>query len=213
MKTVDRIIAERLLKIRAIILQPANPFTWASGWNSPIYTDNRKTLSYPDLRSLIKVELTRMIVEHFGYPEAVAGVATGAIAQGALVADTLGVPYAYIRSTPKDHGLENLIEGNLRPGQKVVIVEDLISTGKSSLAAVEAVRAAGCEVIGMVAIFTYGFPVAEQNFEKAGVKLVTLSNYSSMLEAAVESDYITSADVATLKEWRSDPANWVPKTV
>lgn len=210
MKTVDRIIAERLLKIRAIILQPANPFTWASGWNSPIYTDNRKTLSYPDLRSLIKVELSRMIVEHFGYPEAVAGVATGAIAQGALVADTLGVPYAYIRSTPKDHGLENLIEGNLRPGQKVVIVEDLISTGKSSLAAVEAVRAAGCEVIGMVAIFTYGFPVAEQNFEKAGVKLVTLSNYSSMLEAAVESEYISAADVATLKEWRSDPANWAP---
>lgn len=210
MKTVDRIIAERLLKIRAIILQPANPFTWASGWNSPIYTDNRKTLSYPDLRSLIKVELSRMIVEHFGYPEAVAGVATGAIAQGALVADTLGVPYAYIRSTPKDHGLENLIEGNLRPGQKVVIVEDLISTGKSSLAAVEAVRAAGCEVIGMVAIFTYGFPVAEQNFEKAGVKLVTLSNYNSMLEAAVESEYISAADVATLKEWRSDPANWAP---
>lgn len=210
MKTVDRIIAERLLKIRAIILQPANPFTWASGWNSPIYTDNRKTLSYPDLRSLIKVELSRMIVEHFGYPEAVAGVATGAIAQGALVSDTLGVPYAYIRSTPKDHGLENLIEGNLRPGQKVVIVEDLISTGKSSLAAVEAVRAAGCEVIGMVAIFTYGFPVAEQNFEKAGVKLVTLSNYNSMLEAAVESDYISADDVATLKEWRSDPANWAP---
>ena len=186
------------------------PFTWASGWNSPIYTDNRKTLSYPDLRSLIKVELSRLIVEHFGYPEAVAGVATGAIAQGALVADTLGVPFAYIRATPQDHGLENLIEGTLRPGQKVVIVEDLISTGKSSLAAVEAVRAAGCEVIGMVAIFTYGFPVAEQNFEKAGVKLVTLSNYSSMLEAAVESDYITPADVATLKEWRSDPANWVP---
>lgn len=210
MKTVDRIIAERLLKIRAIILQPANPFTWASGWNSPIYTDNRKTLSYPDLRSLIKVELSRLIVEHFGYPEAVAGVATGAIAQGALVADTLGVPFAYIRATPKDHGLENLIEGNLRPGQKVVIVEDLISTGKSSLAAVEAVRAAGCEVIGMVAIFTYGFPVAEQNFEKAGVKLVTLSNYNSMLEAAVESEYITAADVATLKEWRSDPANWAP---
>lgn len=212
MKTVDRVIAERLLKIRAIILQPANPFTWASGWNSPIYTDNRKTLSYPDLRSLIKVELSRMIVEHFGYPEAVAGVATGAIAQGALVSDTLGVPYAYIRSTPKDHGLENLIEGNLRPGQKVVIVEDLISTGKSSLAAVEAVRAAGCEVIGMVAIFTYGFPVAEQNFEKAGVKLVTLSNYNSMLEAAVESDYISPDDVATLKEWRSDPANWAPTT-
>lgn len=210
MKTVDRIIAERLLKIRAIILQPNNPFTWASGWNSPIYTDNRKTLSYPALRSLIKVELSRMIVENFGFPDAVAGVATGAIAQGALVSDTLGVPYAYIRSTPKDHGLENLIEGNLLPGQKVVIVEDLISTGKSSLKAVEAVRAAGCEVIGMAAIFTYGFPVAEENFESAGVKLVTLSNYNAMLEAALESNYISDSDVKALKEWRRDPANWTP---
>ena len=210
MKTVETIIAEKLLKIRAIILQPANPFTWASGWNSPIYTDNRKTLSYPEIRSLIKVELSRMILEKFGRPDAIAGVATGAIAQGALVADILGLPYAYIRSAPKDHGLENLIEGNLTPGQKVVVIEDLISTGKSSLKAVEAVRAAGCEVVGMAAIFTYGFPIAEKQFKAAGVELITLSNYAAMLEAAVEQKYISDSDVETLKLWRKDPANWTP---
>ena len=212
MKTVEQIVAEKLLKIRAIILQPGNPFTWASGWNSPIYTDNRKTLSYPDIRSLIKVELCRMILENFGRPDAVAGVATGAIAQGALVSDTLSLPYAYVRSAPKDHGLENLIEGNLIPGQKVVIIEDLISTGKSSLKAVEAVRAAGCEVIGMAAIFTYGFPVAEEQFKAAGVKLVTLANYNAMLDAALESNYISKGDIETLKEWRKDPAAWTPAT-
>ena len=155
MKHLDNIFAEKLLKISAIKLQPNNPFTWASGWNSPIYTDNRKTLSYPDVRSFIKVELCRLIEENFGDAEVIAGVATGAIAQGALVADTLGLPYIYIRSSPKDHGLENLIEGNLKPGQKVVIVEDLVSTGGSSLKAAQAVRNAGGEVIGMVAIFTY----------------------------------------------------------
>lgn len=214
MKIVDRIIAEKLLKIRAIILQPNNPFTWASGWNSPIYTDNRKTLSYPDIRSFIKVELCRMILENFGRPDAIAGVATGAIAQGALVADTLGLPYVYIRSTPKDHGLENLIEGNLLPGQKVVVIEDLISTGKSSLKAVEAVRAAGCEVMGMAAIFTYGFPVAEKAFKNAGVELVTLSNYNAMLESAVSCKYISDVDVETLKKWRKSPDTWTPdKTV
>lgn len=210
MKKVERLLAEKLLKISAIILQVDNPFTWASGWNSPIYTDNRKTLSYPDIRSFIKVELTRMILENFKDAEVVAGVATGAIAQGALVADLLGLPYVYIRSTPKDHGLENLIEGNLRPGQKVVVIEDLISTGKSSLKAVDAVRAAGAEVIGMAALFTYGFPVAEENFRKAGVKLLTLSNYNAMIEAALATDYIKESDVDTLKEWRQDPANWVP---
>ena len=210
MKKVERLLAEKLLKISAIILQVDNPFTWASGWNSPIYTDNRKTLSYPDIRSFIKVELTRMILENFKDAEVVAGVATGAIAQGALVADLLGLPYVYIRSTPKDHGLENLIEGNLRPGQKVVVIEDLISTGKSSLKAVEAVRAAGAEVIGMAALFTYGSPVAEENFRQAGVKLLTLSNYNAMIEAALATDYIKESDVDTLKEWRQDPANWVP---
>lgn len=210
MKQLDRILAEKLLKISAIKLQPANPFVWASGWNSPIYTDNRKTLSYPDVRSFIKVELCRMIMENFETPDAIAGVATGAIAQGALVADTMGLPYVYVRSTPKNHGLENLIEGNLRPGQKVVVIEDLISTGGSSLKAVEAIRAAGCEVIGMAAIFTYGFPVAAEAFNKAGVTLCTLSDYNSMLEAALETDYIKAEDIETLKEWRKDPANWVP---
>ena len=210
MEKMEQLLAEKLLKISAIKLQPDNPFIWASGWNSPIYTDNRKTLSYPDIRSFIKVELCRLIMEEFGEVDAVAGVATGAIAQGALVADTLGLPYVYVRATPKDHGLENLIEGNLKPGQKVVVIEDLISTGGSSLKAVEAIRAAGCEVVGMAAIFTYEFPLAVENFRKAGVTLRTLSNYSSMLEAALATNYIKAEDVETLKEWRKDPANWVP---
>ena len=210
MEKMEQLLAEKLLKISAIKLQPDNPFIWASGWNSPIYTDNRKTLSYPDIRSFIKVELCRLIMEEFGEVDAVAGVATGAIAQGALVADTLGLPYVYVRATPKNHGLENLIEGNLKPGQKVVVIEDLISTGGSSLKAVEAIRAAGCEVVGLAAIFTYEFPLAVENFRKAGVTLRTLSNYSSMLEAALATNYIKAEDVETLKEWRKDPANWVP---
>lgn len=210
MKQVERILAEKLLNITAIKLQPDNPFTWASGWNSPIYTDNRKTLSYPDVRTFIKTELCRVILENFGDADAVAGVATGAIAQGALVADQLGMPYAYVRSTPKDHGLENLIEGNLKIGQKVVVIEDLISTGASSLKAVEALRASGCEVVGMVAIFTYQFPVAEKAFAEAGVKLITLSNYNAMLDAALGIDYIKPTDVDMLREWRKDPANWAP---
>lgn len=208
MKELDRILAEKLLHISAIKLQPDNPFTWASGWNSPIYTDNRKTLSYPDIRSFIKVELARLIMENFGDAEVVAGVATGAIAQGALVADTIGLPYIYVRSTPKDHGLENLIEGNLKPGQKVVVVEDLVSTGTSSLKAVEAIRNAGAEVVGMVAIFTYQFPIAAEHFRKAGVQLFTLSNYTAMLDAALEINYIKESDIETLKEWRKSPATW-----
>ncbi|MDE6157792.1 MAG: orotate phosphoribosyltransferase [Muribaculaceae bacterium] len=210
MNNVARLLAEKLLKISALKLQPANPFTWASGWNSPIYTDNRRTLSYPDVRSFIKIELTRTILEQFPEAEAIAGVATGAIAQGALVADALNLPYAYVRSTPKDHGLENLIEGNLKQGAKVVVIEDLVSTGKSSLKAVEAIRNAGCEVVGMVALFTYGFPVAEENFNEAGVKLVTLSDYNAMLEVALQTEYITKDDLETLQMWRQDPANWTP---
>lgn len=210
MKQLDRLLAEKLLKISAIKLQPELPFTWASGWSSPIYTDNRKTLSYPEVRSFIKVEMCRLIMENFEKPDAIAGVATGAIAMGALVADTMGLPYVYVRSTPKDHGLENLIEGNLMPGQKVVVIEDLISTGGSSLKAVEAVRAAGCEVVGMAAIFSYEFPIAVKRFKDAGVSICTLSNYNSMLEAAVETEYIAASDLDTLKEWRRDPANWIP---
>lgn len=210
MKKVETLLAERLLKVSAIKLQPENPFTWASGWNSPIYTDNRITLSYPEVRTFIKVELCRIIKERFPQADAVAGVATGAIAQGALVADTLAMPYVYVRSAPKDHGLENLIEGNLKPGQKVVVVEDLISTGGSSLKAVQAIRNAGCEVVGMVAMFSYGFPVAEKAFKEAGVELVTLSNYNAMLEAALATNYIRAEDVETLKEWRKDPSVWTP---
>ena len=208
METVERLLAEKLLKISAIKLQPENPFVWASGWNSPIYTDNRRTLSYPEVRTFIKVELCRVIMENFGAVDAIAGVATGAIAQGALVAETLGLPYVYVRSAPKDHGLENLIEGNLKPGQKVVVIEDLISTGGSSLKAVEAIRNAGCEVIGMAAIFTYGFPVAARKFKSAQVELITLSNYNAMLETALETNYIKPEDLETLQEWRKDPASW-----
>ena len=210
MKHVDRILAEKLLGIGAIQLQPENPFVWSSGWNSPIYTDNRKTLSYPVVRNFIKVELCRIIMENFKGVDAIAGVATGAIAQGALVADTLGLPYVYVRTSPKDHGLENLIEGNLKKGQRVVVIEDLVSTGGSSLKACEAIRNTGCEVVGMAAIFTYEFPVATRKFREAGVELITISNYSAMLEAALEIDYIKKEDLETLKEWRKDPANWVP---
>lgn len=213
MKNIDLLLAKKLLKISAIKLQPDMPFTWASGWNSPIYTDNRKTLSYPDVRNFIKVQLSRIIMENFEDAEVVAGVATGAIAQGALVADTLNLPMVYVRSAPKDHGLENLIEGNIKPGQKVVIVEDLVSTGKSSLKAAQAVKDAGGEVVGMVAIFTYEFPVAEKAFKKAGVKLLTISNYSAMIEAAVKTNYIKESDVETLQQWREDPEHWTPGKV
>ena len=170
MNTLERIFAAKLLKVKAIKLQPTNPFTWASGWKSPFYCDNRKTLSYADLRNFVKIEFCRLIEEQFGEVDAIAGVATGAIAQGALVADLLNKPFVYVRSKPKDHGLENLIEGELRPGMKVVVVEDLISTGGSSLKAVDAIRNNGCEVIGMVAAYTYGFDVATKAFEDANVK-------------------------------------------
>ena len=211
MKTLARLVAEKLLAIKAVKLQPNNPFTWASGWKSPIYCDNRKTLSYPEIRTIIKTGLCTTIMQNFGPIDAVAGVATGAIAQGALVADALGVPFVYVRSSPKDHGLENLIEGDLKPGSRVVVVEDLISTGSSSLKAVEALRAQQSEVVGMVAIFTYLFPQAAEAFEKAGVTLHTLSNYEEVLEAAVATNYIEVDDVDILKEWRKAPAEWSPK--
>jgi len=210
MKTLERLVAEKLLKIKAVKLQPANPFTWASGWKSPIYCDNRKTLSYPAVRNFIKLELARTICEQYEEANAIAGVATGAIAQGAMVADMLGLPFVYVRSSPKDHGLENLIEGELKPGSKVVIIEDLISTGGSSLKAVEAVRNFGCEVVGMVAIYTHGFPVAEQQFKKAKVSLTTLSNYNAVIDEAVKTNYIDESEIAILQEWRKDPANWDP---
>lgn len=208
MNTLESIFAEKLLKVKAIKLQPSAPFTWASGWKSPFYCDNRKTLSYTDLRSFVKIELTRTILENFQDVDAIAGVATGAIAQGALVADALNLPFVYVRSKPKDHGLENLIEGELKPGMKVVVVEDLISTGGSSLKAVEAIRNNGCEVVGMVASYTYGFPVAEKAFADANVKLITLTNYEAVVEQAVKTGYITEDEVEVLHEWRKDPAHW-----
>jgi orotate phosphoribosyltransferase len=210
MKKLEKIVAEKLLKIKAVKLQPANPFTWASGWKSPIYCDNRKTLSYPATRTFIKLELARIITEKYEDANAIAGVATGAIAQGALVADMLGLPFVYIRSEPKDHGLENLIEGELKPGSKVVVIEDLVSTGGSSLKAVKAVRNFGCDVVGMVAIFTHGFPIAEQRFKAANVQLTTLSNYDVVIEEALRTNYIDESEVAILQEWRKDPENWDP---
>lgn len=208
MKILGKLIASKLIEVKAIKLQPNNPFTWASGWKAPIYCDNRKTLSYPQIRSLIKLELARVISETFGDVEAIAGVATGAIAQGALVADLLGLPFVYVRSSPKDHGLENLVEGELKPNSKVVVIEDLISTGGSSLKAAEAIRNFGCEVLGMVAVYTHGFPMAEQNFEKAGVKLVTLTDYDQVIEEALRTGYISAENVELLREWRKSPETW-----
>ena len=208
METLEKIFAAKLLKVKAIKLQPTNPFTWASGWKSPFYCDNRKTLSYPGLRSFVKIEIGRLILERFPEVDAIAGVATGAIPQGAMVADLLNLPFVYVRSKPKDHGLENLIEGELKPNMKVVVVEDLISTGGSSLKAVEAIRRDGCEVIGMVASYTYGFDVAKEAFKTAKVELVTLTNYEAVVEEAVRTGYISAEDVELLNEWRKDPAHW-----
>lgn len=208
MEDLKKVFAGKLLAIKAIKLQPNDPFTWASGWKSPFYCDNRKTLSYHDVRSFVKLELTHAVMENFPDAEAVAGVATGAIAQGALVADELALPYAYVRPKPKDHGMKNQIEGQLPEGAKVVVVEDLISTGGSSLKAVAALREAGFKVVGMVASYTYGFPIAEQAFKDADVKLVTLTDYEHVVEKALEIGYIKEGDVDMLHQWRRDPANW-----
>lgn len=208
MKTLEKIFAAKLLKVKAIKLQPDNPFTWASGWKSPFYCDNRKTLSYPSLRTFVKTEIARVVLENFEDVDAIAGVATGAIAQGALVAEALNLPFVYVRSKPKDHGLENLIEGELKPGMKVVVIEDLISTGGSSLKAVEAIRNNGCEVVGMVASYTYGFDVAKKAFEDAKVELITLTNYEAVLDVALKTGYIQESHVELLHEWRRDPAHW-----
>ncbi|MCI7378390.1 MAG: orotate phosphoribosyltransferase [Bacteroidales bacterium] len=209
MSTVEKIFAEKLLKVKAIKLQPEQPFTWASGWKSPFYCDNRKTLAFPALRTFVKLQLSRIVAERYPEADAIAGVATGAIAQGALVADELALPFAYVRSKPKDHGMANLIEGDLQPGMKVVVVEDLISTGGSSLKAVEALRQHGCEVLGMVAAYTYGFPVAEEAFAAAGVTLTTLTNYEAVVETALQTGYIEQSHVPMLAAWRKDPANWM----
>ncbi len=209
MDSIKKQFATKLLGIKAIKLQPNDPFIWASGWRSPIYTDNRKTLAYPEIRSFVKQELVHLVHENFPEADAVAGVATGAIAQGALVAEELGMPFCYVRSKPKDHGMGNLIEGTLPEGAKVVVIEDLISTGGSSLKAVEALRQAGFEVVGMVASYTYGFPVAEDAFKAAGVKLVTICDYDATTEIAAEVGYIKPEDLEVLKEWRKSPSTWM----
>lgn len=208
MSNIEETIAHQLLQIKAIKLQPANPFTWASGWQSPIYCDNRKTLSYPEVRTFIRDQFADVIRQNFSDVDVIAGVATGAIAQGALVADVLNKPFIYVRSAPKGHGLENLIEGKLLPNQKVVVVEDLISTGGSSLKAVEAIRSSGAKVLGMAAIFSYGFKVAQEQFEKQNVTLKTLSNYNVLIKVAVDTGYVTSGEIETLEEWRRNPSEW-----
>lgn len=206
-------IAESLLQIKAIKLQPANPFQWASGWQSPIYCDNRKSLSYPPVRTFIRQQFVNAINEHFPNVEVIAGVATGGIAHGALVAEAMGLPFAYIRSSAKGHGMQNLIEGDIFKDQNVVVIEDLISTGGSSLKAVQALKDNESNVLGMVAIFTYGFELALKNFEDNNCKLITLSDYHSLLDVAVNTNYISEKDVESLTDWRKAPHKWEPHPI
>ena len=200
--------AEFLLQINAIKLQPTDPFTWASGWKSPIYCDNRLTLSFPAIRNYIRSEMASQIEEHYGKPDVIAGVATGAIALGVLVAEILGLPFVYVRSKAKEHGRQNQIEGFLEEGQRVVVVEDLISTGGSSLAAVEALKESGAKVLGMMGIFTYGFPISVKNFEDANCDLLTLSDYEHLLQHASNSGYVSDSELEVLQKWRKEPSTW-----
>jgi len=204
-------VSDFLLQIKAIKLNNNNPFTWASGMRSPIYCDNRITLSFPRVRTYIRQQFVNAIQQEFGDVDLIAGVATGAIAQGALVAQDMGLPFAYVRSSSKGHGLENLIEGKIEQGQSVVVVEDLVSTGGSSLKAVNALRDAGCNVKGMIAIFSYQLPAADKNFEKEKCKLITLADYDSMISRALENNYIKDSDFQSLSEWRNDPKKWAEK--
>ena len=210
MKKLDTLLAEKLMQINAIKLQPDSPFSWATGWQSPIYSDLRMTLSYPEVRNLIKVEMARLIMENFGETEVVAGIATGAIAHGALVADSLAMPFVYVRSTPKDHGLENLIEGDIKPGQKVVLIEDQLSTGNDCMKCLNTVREAGGIVLGALVIFDYQFSLAAKALKRAKLPVVTLTNFDTMLDVAINDDRITQADADTLRQWHSDPENWTP---
>jgi len=200
--------AELLLQINAIKLNPKNPFTWASGWNSPIYCDNRLILSFPAIRNFVREEFSKHIEKKFGKPDVIAGVATGAIGIGMLVAEYMGLPFVYVRPEPKKHGRQNQVEGFLQKGQNVVVVEDLISTGNSSLIAVEALKEAGANVKGMVAIFTYGFDISVDNFKKANIELNTLADYEHLLHLAVTKNYITEKEQVTLQEWRKSPSTW-----
>jgi len=203
-------IAEFLLQIKAVKLQPNDPFHWSSGWKSPIYCDNRKTLSYPNIRTFIRQSYTQVILEKFGKPDVIAGVATGGIAQGALVAQELGVPFIYVRSSAKGHGLQNQIEGDFEKDHNVVVVEDLISTGGSSIKAVEALKDAGLNVKGVIAIFSYGFQHAEDAFEAVNCPFVTLSNYDILIEKALDQGAISKKDIDSLRQWRATPDTWVP---
>jgi len=204
-------LASYLLGIEAVKLSPENPFTWASGWKSPIYCDNRLTLSYPEIRSFITDKFAEVIRKHYADATVVAGVATGAIAIGALVAQQLNLPFVYVRASSKSHGLGNQIEGKITEGQKVVIVEDLISTGGSSLSAVNALRHAGCEILGMVSIFTYNFDVAQANFGQAACNLISLCNYEILLQIALNANYIKTNQLFLLRKWRQSPDSWLPK--
>ncbi|HKJ41037.1 MAG TPA: orotate phosphoribosyltransferase [Sunxiuqinia sp.] len=208
MQDIQLEVTKKLVQINTIKIQPSNPFTWASGWKAPIYCDNRKILSYPDARTFVRDQFVKLIREQYPQAEVIAGVATGAIAHGMLVAQELGLPFIYVRSKPKDHGLENLIEGDLKAGQRVVIIEDLVSTGVSSLKAAEAISNFGGDVLGMLAIFTYNFPIAKENFEEAGIELTTLSRYTTLLDVALESGEIQESQIESLNKWREDPANW-----
>jgi len=204
-------VAEFLLQIKAIKLQPNNPFTWASGWKSPIYCDNRVTLSHPSIRTYIRQKLTQLIQEEFGSVDLIAGVATAGIPQGVLVAQELGLPFAYVRAKAKEHGTGSLIEGEIFEGQRVVVVEDLVSTGKSSLQAVNALKEAGLSVAGLVSIFTYGFDIANENFKEAKCRFATLSNYNTLIQYAAENSFIAQSDVDILNQWRRNPAEWGQK--
>lgn len=210
MKKLDTLLAEKLLQINAIKLQPDSPFSWATGWNSPIYSDLRMTLSYPEVRNLIKVEMARLIMENFGNAEVVAAIATGAIAHGAMVADSLALPMVYVRSTPKDHGLENLIEGDIKPGQKVVLIEDQLSTGNNCMKCMNTVSEAGGIVLGVVVIFDYQFSQAAKSLKRAKLPIITLTNFETMIDVADEKKLLSAADLDALQQWHSDPENWAP---
>ena len=205
---IGKQLAKSLLQINAIILQPGNPFTWASGWRSPIYCDNRKILSFPKSRTYIRQSLVKVISKHYGSANIIAGVATGAIAHGALVAEEMGLPFIYVRSAKKEHGKQNRVEGAYNSGQSVIVIEDLISSGKSSLEAVKALRKEGLNVKGLISIFTYGFDTAAKNFKKANCEFISLCNYSTLLQVAVKQDYIKQSDLEVLEKWRENPSKW-----
>ena len=203
-------IAEFLLQIKAVKLQPKNPFTWASGWKSPIYCDNRITLSFPNIRTFIRQAYAQSILDYFGKPDLIAGIATGGVPQGVLVAQELGIPFIYVRSSPKDHGMGNIIEGFFEKGQRVVVIEDLISTGGSSIKAIQSLREAGLDIKGLVAIFSYGFEIATKNFADAECPVLTLSDYDTLVDSALKTKYITEDDIVSLHKWREKPEVWKP---